>query len=102
MDNAPSICDGALYSRRIGMNQKVLQEMLEYIDTQTGLSYYEFKAYCYENDKDDWINMLHDYTGRGYIRLYLQEKRKKEKIKYKTDIKTSLRHSLDAEKEYIK
>ena len=77
-----------------------LAEMVEYIEDKPGISYYDLKAYAYDNDKDNWIAALKDSTSRNNISTILKDKRREEGIPYRTPERVAMRKAFEAESAY--
>ena len=61
---------------------EVLEEMVNYVLPQKGISYYDLKNYAYENDKQDWIAVLNDRKSRHFLSVLLRSKRREDRVPY--------------------
>ncbi len=89
------------------MNEKeqlseILQEIFEYADNHTGLSYYDLEAYAYENDKDHWIAALKHKQARRMIALYLRSRREQSGKPYTHPMRVSIQKAADAAAAYMR
>lgn len=82
------------------MNHDTVDEILEYVKDQKGISYYELEAYAYDNDKLDWIKALKDKNIRGVIAICIRDERRDNKIPYRNDVQTNVQNALKAKIAY--
>lgn len=81
---------------------EIAMEMVDFCEDQEGFSYYDLKAYAYNNDKQEWIDLLKSKKYRQFIAIYLRSKRKSDGIKYKNDFVTATNNAFEAEEKYYK
>lgn len=76
--------------------EHAFSEILEYVEGQVGISYYDVKAYAYANDLHDWISVLNTRNDRAIIASYIRSKRKSEGVPYSHSLKESRRNAAGA------
>lgn len=62
------------------------REIVEYANAHPGTSYYDVKAYAYENNLEHWIGAMNDSKIRNNISICLREIRRRSRIPYKNDL----------------
>ena len=77
-------------------------EIIEYIDQQGGISYYDVKAYALKNQKEDWLAAMRDPRLRKTIALCAREKRKLTGRRYKNTPVETMTALAEAQEEYEK
>ena len=60
----------------------VMDQILEHVKQNPGLSFYMLKAYAYRNDLHTWIEAVEYRPTRQTIALYIRDFRKFGKFKY--------------------
>ena len=81
-------------------NGRILSEMLSFIQSTPGISYYDLKAYAYDNDKEDWLRMLRSPKRRSFISLCIRDFRRDSGKPYNNSLDRSLSYLADAEANY--
>ena len=79
-----------------------LREILDYAEGQKGLSYYDLETYAYDSDKEGWIAALKDRDSRQFVALFLQSKRRKDKVPYVHPQHVSMAAAVEAKCAYMK
>ena len=61
-----------------------LSEMIAYVETQVGISYYELKNYAEDNAKHEWLAVMRSKKHRECLAYYLRSKRRADNVPYRT------------------
>ena len=78
---------------------EIVKEMIDLANDTPGMSYYDLKAYAYDNDKDDWLDVLRKKTPRTMIAEYLKSRHKKG-TRYNHSLDESMDLCVDAQRKY--
>lgn len=77
---------------------KILLEIMRFCKANNMDSYYELKAYAYDHDKDDWLEIMHNRRSRTPLRHYLQSLHRMSEKPYKLTMCEAM-EDVDAAKE---
>lgn len=77
---------------------KILLEIMRFCKANNMDSYYELKAYAYDHDKDDWLEIMNNRRSRIPLRHYLQSLHRMSKKPYKLTMCEAM-EDVDAAKE---
>lgn len=77
---------------------KILLEIMRFCKAYNMDSYYELKAYAYDHDKDDWLEIMNNRRSRTPLRHYLQSLHRMSKKPYKLTMCEAM-EDVDAAKE---
>lgn len=77
---------------------KILLEIMRFCKAYNMDSYYELKAYAYDHDKDDWLEIMNNRQSRTPLRHYLQSLHRMSKKPYKLTMCEAM-EDVDAAKE---
>ena len=77
---------------------KILLEIMRFCKANNMDSYYELKAYAYDHDKDDWLEIMNNRRSRTPLRHYLQSLHRMSKKPYKLTMCEAM-EDVDAAKE---
>ena len=77
----------------------ILKEIVDYCDKEQNYSYYDMKAYAYEN-KPEWIDALRYVKFRLFVADFLKSAQRKSGNKYKNSIRDSIEKCSEAADKY--
>ena len=79
---------------------KILLEIMRFCKANNMDSYYELKAYAYDHDKDDWLEIMNNRRSRTPLRYYLKSLHKRNGKPYELTMYEAMEKVCAAEERY--
>lgn len=79
---------------------KILLEIMRFCKANNMDSYYELKAYAYDHDKDDWLEIMNNRRSRTPLRHYLRSMHKNNRKPYALTRYEAMKNAIVAEERY--
>lgn len=77
-----------------------IDPIIDYIKDHPGISYYELKAYAFDNDKHEWLNMMKNGSLAKKLSDECKAIKKEHHINYNLKHIEAMNLCLDAETKY--
>lgn len=62
--------------------KRIINEILDWRRENSGASYYDMKAYAYNNDRHEWLKLLDDKEARSVVALCFRDMRRSSGKRY--------------------